>query len=1051
MLKRIMIIILLGLVFSAVIPLSMLLGRETRTQAMSARQGVLDLSGWDPDRQARIKLDGDWEFYWNQLLVPDDFRQAPERLPDAYLPVPASWNGKAIGNHDLPAYGAATYRLVMKNLPVSGIYTLKKTNIRFASTIYVNGRKLIEDGKPALSAKSYEAGNIPQSALIPIERGEVEIVVQVANFDYINSGIPFPLYFGQQAPMDRILKISLAREFSTLAVLAVLALISFISYAVAAKYRKRDSSLLLAACVCLLFSIYHGLSGERTLTLLLPDLSFETLYKIKDIVTMGCYIFVALFFYKLQSRIIPLRALQGIIGVLVLFSVSVAVLPIRMYNPYQAYVVFIYELMSLWLLYKSAAFYLSGRQDKPLQSLLLFMSILTINLYSLDTILFALSWKETLWVQQFYLVLFNLIMVVQVVLKFFEAYQTVDRMKNQLIRLDRIKDDFLASTSHELKTPLNAIVNITDTLLKGVEGPVNEPQAWNLNIVMNSGRRLTYLVNELLDYSKMKHGDIRLFRTALSLRDHVAAVVQVHRFSLSGTRIELINRVPEQFPAVDADSHRLHQILHHLIGYAIKYAEQGNVVVDAEAVLDQVRVTIRNTAKDLPSDMPQRLFWSFEQYGDAEALENGGANLGLSMTQELIKLHGGTIRAVVKPEEGLAFTFTLPRAERGPLHEPWREKTTAAEDRLTGTSAEVLGAGSAYPLYVKGDGGKTVLVVEHELVNQQSIRNLLLLEGYSVVLANRGRQVLEELAKANSPYYLVILDIALPDMSGIEVLHGIRERFSPFELPVLTLTARNREDDMKWSVENGANDFVAMPFEAEELMARVRSLTNLKASVNNAKDAEIAFLRSQINPHFLYNTLNSIAQLCLADPEQAEELTLELSRYLRGSFDFKQLDSLTTLESELELVSAYVHIEKARFGPRLEVEYEVDADTMLRLPPLVLQPLVENAIRHGLMTQRKGGKVKLTVKDTPTGTYLSVEDNGCGMSERKLEELRSRDTNQRGVGLWNISQRIKLLYGEELVIESAEGRGTRVSFRIRETDTKGGPGSLFVAAAAETE
>ncbi|MGG6313193.1 ATP-binding protein [Paenibacillus macerans] len=1046
MLKRIAMIALVALVFSAFIPLSMLPAREGGTQPMEVHQGIMDLSGWDPKQQGRIKLDGEWEFYWNRLLAPEDFRLAEKPSFDAFMPVPAQWNGKRLNGRPLPAYGSATYRMVMKNLPAGGIFALKKTNIRFSSTIYVNGRKLFDDGKPSLQAETYKAGNLPQTALIPLERGDAEIIVQVANYDYINSGIPVSLYFGDQVAMDRILKINLAREFSTLAVLAILAVIFFISYAVAAIYRKKDLALLLSACICLLFSIYHGLSGERTLTILLPHISFEMLYKVKDVATMGGFIFVAVFFYNAQRRIIPLRALQAVIAVLAGFSAAVAFLPIRMYNPFQPYVVFVYELMILWVLYKSASIYLRGRQENPLQSLLLFMSILTINLYSLDTILFAVSWKENLWVEQLYLVLFNLVMVCQVVLKFFEAYHTVDRMKDQLVRLDRIKDDFLASTSHELKTPLNAIVNITDTLLRGAEGPVSASQALNLNIVMSSGRRLTYLVNELLDYSKMKHGDIRLFRTALSLRDHVAVVIQVHLFSLSGSQIALVNRVPEKLPPVYADSNRLIQVLHHLIGYAIKYAEQGIVNVEGETARDQVRVRIRNTAKNLPDDLPQRLFRSFEELGDAVESDEGGTSLGLSMTKELIELHGGTIRADLHPEEGLTFVFTLPRAERGdsqPAGEFADSVPPFVSDRA---SARVSSAAPAYPLYIPGNGGKAILIAEHELATQQSMRNLLKLEGYSVVLVNRGRQVLEELAQGH-PYYLVILDVALPDLSGFEVLRSIRERFSPFELPVLTLTSRNREDDMKLSVENGANDFVGMPFEAEELIARVRSLTNLKASVNNAKDAEIAFLRSQINPHFLYNALNSIAELCLEDPEQAEDLTLELSRYLRGSFDFKQLDSLSTLENELELVAAYVNIEKARFGPRLDIEYDVDADPMLRIPPLVLQPLVENAIRHGLMSKLKGGKVKLTVKGGPeNGVYFSVEDNGSGMNEQKLEELRDRDTNRKGVGLWNISQRIKLLYGQSIQIASMEGVGTKVSFEIPAASNSWTGGAMHAAS-----
>jgi LytS/YehU family sensor histidine kinase len=108
---------------------------------------------------------------------------------------------------------------------------------------------------------------------------------------------------------------------------------------------------------------------------------------------------------------------------------------------------------------------------------------------------------------------------------------------------------------------------------------------------------------------------------------------------------------------------------------------------------------------------------------------------------------------------------------------------------------------------------------------------------------------------------------------------------------------------------------------------------NLKLE-SEAKDAEIAFLRSQINPHFLYNTLSSIAALCIDEPGKAQDLTLNLSHYLRSSFQFKPLHSLTTIERELELVEAYLHIEKARFGARLSVEYDVDADLDILIPPL---------------------------------------------------------------------------------------------------------------------
>jgi len=199
----------------------------------------------------------------------------------------------------------------------------------------------------------------------------------------------------------------------------------------------------------------------------------------------------------------------------------------------------------------------------------------------------------------------------------------------------------------------------------------------------------------------------------------------------------------------------------------------------------------------------------------------------------------------------------------------------------------------------------------------------------------------------------------------------------------------------------------------------------------DAKEAEIAFLRSQIKPHFLYNALSSIAALCMDEPHKARELTIDLSQYLRSSFDFKQLDSLTTIENELELLNAYLNIEKVRFGARLVVEYDIDANLAIRIPPLILQPLVENAIRHGLMSNLRGGTVHISVKQVKDSIVsFAVVDNGCGMSEQKREEIFKPDMDKKGVGLGNISQRLKLLYGTSIHIEGAEGKGTKVFFDI---------------------
>ncbi len=201
------------------------------------------------------------------------------------------------------------------------------------------------------------------------------------------------------------------------------------------------------------------------------------------------------------------------------------------------------------------------------------------------------------------------------------------------------------------------------------------------------------------------------------------------------------------------------------------------------------------------------------------------------------------------------------------------------------------------------------------------------------------------------------------------------------------------------------------------------------------KEAEIAFLRSQIRPHFLYNALNSIAELCVDEPRKAEALTLDLSQYLRRSFDFSPQDRRTTIRHELELVEAYLNIEQARFGDKLHVEYDIRANRRSLIPVLMLQPIVENAVIHGIRSSDLPvGRVRVSICEGKDGVIrFRVADNGIGMSEERLEEVLARGTERQdseGVGLRNINRRLELLYGRQLRIESQAGAGTTVSFDI---------------------
>lgn len=192
-------------------------------------------------------------------------------------------------------------------------------------------------------------------------------------------------------------------------------------------------------------------------------------------------------------------------------------------------------------------------------------------------------------------------------------------------------------------------------------------------------------------------------------------------------------------------------------------------------------------------------------------------------------------------------------------------------------------------------------------------------------------------------------------------------------------------------------------------------------------NSELNFLHAQIQPHFLFNTINTIITYCRQEPNVARELLLDLSTYLRGKFDYDSENMQIALKEEIELIKSYLTIEKVRFGDRLEVVYDIDENIDITVPCLIFQPLVENAVKHGLKDNIKGVKIQILVKKMDNYISLQVKDNGKGIDEDTLFKLLKQEST--GVGINNTSKRLKLYYDTDLIIKSSN-QGTCITIRI---------------------
>jgi two-component system sensor histidine kinase ChiS len=464
------------------------------------------------------------------------------------------------------------------------------------------------------------------------------------------------------------------------------------------------------------------------------------------------------------------------------------------------------------------------------------------------------------------------------------SFHALEDQNAELQRLDKLKNEFLANTSHELRTPLNGIIGIADSLLDGATGPLPEPTCSNLVMIVVSGRRLANLVNNILDFSKLRHKSIDLQCKSIGMREVVEVVFTLSKPLLGRKKVNFINNISADLPLVHADENRLQQILHNLVSNAIKFTDSGEVEISAEVKENLVVTSIFDTGIGIAEDKFERIFESFEQANGSTARIYGGTGLGLAVTKKLVELHGGTISVVSEIGVGSRFTFTLPIAD---------EKTTELKkfklnNELLPISRESFMVESTSPEIGQGlqaspqpqSGHFKVFIVDDEPVNLQVLINHLSMQNYAISIATNGIDALAEIAQGYQPD-VILLDVMMPKMTGYEVCRTLREQFPVNELPILMLTAKNQVADLVEGLESGANDYLTKPISKHELMARIKM--HLQLSKLN-----LAYSRFVPRQFLQFLNKESIVDVQLGDQVQKEMSIL-----------FSDIRSFTTLSEKM--------------------------------------------------------------------------------------------------------------------------------------------------------
>jgi two-component system, sensor histidine kinase ChiS len=1016
---------LLALIAAFISPLA---GTSSGADMPRAKDGILDLRNWNLEQDGAIRLNGSWAMHWERLLTKESMNGVVPAQPERFAEVPGVWT-----RYGLPGKGYATYRLKVLTQGDTGTLGLKIPAIAPAYRVIVGGQVITEVGTVAAARSQMQSAYMPQTVRFDPPAGEFDLIVQIANELYPQGGIWYNLTLGSERQMlDRAERDSII-DMAVFGGCALLGLYQIVVYLL----RHEERSTLYFGICCLLGAVRQWVVGGMYLVDVFPHTNIRLIIFLEYLTYYGGVVMALLFVRQLYPQEFGGKLGKLLIGIGTAFVATIVVLPTEVYTSLIGYYKYISVLSLLYILYGFVLAFWRGRSG----SLLQLFGWLVFTAAAIHDIAYSngyMLWND-LQLVPYGFILLVFVEAMELARRFTNAYRTIGTMTDELVVMNRLKDEFLANTSHELKTPLHGIMNLSMALSEGKAGPLSGDQREQLEVVIAVARRMSNLINDILDLSLLKNRGIQLQLKPVDIRAAVSAQQEVFRHIIGDKPVSLRMEWPEPLPYAMADERRLLQIVYNLIGNAIKFTPEGEVVVSARSEGNKLRISVADTGIGIPADKRDMIFEAFEQAGTSVAKEYGGVGLGLGITKRLVELHGGHIKVESTVGQGSVFTFTIPISHVGAIdavevHLAERRYVPAPAGPASSRSEVAAGAVGIVPSEISGrtagTRAMTILAVDDDPLNLRVVMAALADEPYEIITASNGREALNLLEGGSLQIGLVILDVMMPGLTGYETCRLLRRKFALSELPVLLTTVRREPEDLMLGFEAGANDFLPKPFHPHELRARARSLLDMKRSAEEAVRSEMAFLQAQIKPHFLYNALNTIISLSLDEPQTAHDLLLHLSRYLRGSFDFINREGLVSLRKELELTEAYLQIERARFGDRLNIRYEVEDTTNFQLPSTTLQPLVENAVRHGVTKNEDGGTVTVSVRVHDDEAVISVRDDGPGMSPAAQAVLSLEREESGGVGLRNIHQRLLRLYGQGLDMESEIGSGTVVTFRI---------------------
>ncbi len=654
------------------------------------------------------------------------------------------------------------------------------------------------------------------------------------------------------------------------------------------------------------------------------------------------------------------------------------------------------------------------------------------------------------------------------------AHEEERRRLQVLAELDQAKTIFFGNISHELRTPLTLMLGPQEDALAMGGALAGE----DLQVVHRNTLRLLKLVNSLLDFSRLEAGRLRAWYQPVDLAQLTADLASAFRSTIERGGLSFEVSCPPLPQPVHVDREMWEKIVLNLLSNAFKFTFEGRISLALRARDQDVQLTVSDTGIGVPDDQLPRLFERFHRIEGARARTHEGAGIGLSLVQDLVRLHGGSVQVTSRLGEGSTFTVTVPL---GTAHLPADHIGPPRTDGRSATGVQPFVEEALRWLPSADDGavhpatpgaGSTIpadarVLVADDNADMRAYLARLLQRHCTVQTAAHGNQALA--LAHHQPPDLIVADVMMPNLDGFGLLRALRADPHTASIPVVLLSARAGEEARLEGLTAGADDYLVKPFSARELVARVGSQLQLARvrreaelqlqrlaesehraraeaeSANRAKDDFLAMLGHELrNP--LSPILTSLHLMRMRGLHSAEQAVIErqvanltrlvddlmdVSRITRGKIDLRRrrVELAEVVLRGLEMAEPLVEQRRQRVVCDVPPEgLPVNAD------PDRLAQVVSNLLTNAAKYSEPGTTVEVSGGRSGSLAFLRVRDQGVGIKPEMLDRIfdlfvqepQSLDRSKGGLGLGlTIVRSLVDLHGGTVSAASAgPGRGS---------------------------